>query len=260
VVGDCDGARRRVREVAPQARQAVTIERHREMGAWNDGDEVRLTVDGQDVDFELTALQAGENLLRRMHREALAALPDHVRLRAVIGRSGERSFLVAGPRRSGKTTLALGLLLAGCEVSGDELVLLRGGWAVAFPWRFMVNEPSVALLPPLRALPPVVARGGALARDWWFAADPTDFGRPWDIRPAAIESVFWLEPGHGSRSVVTEAGKLAMTRHLLSQTTAPPSGRSGWLGDITRLVEGARTFRVEMGDAASACIAVADRV
>ncbi|TAJ96761.1 MAG: hypothetical protein EPO10_17940 [Reyranella sp.] len=238
----------------------MAIERHWELGVWNDDGEVRLTVDGQDVDFELTAFQAGENLLRRMHREALAASPDHVRFRAVIGRSGGRGFLVAGPRRSGKTTLALGLLLAGCEVSGDELVLLRDGRAVAFPWRFIVNEPSVALLPPLRALPPVVARAGALARDWWFATDPTDFGRPWDIRPAAIESMFWLEPGHGSRSVVTEVGKLDMTRHLLSQTTAPPSGRADWLGDVTRLVEGTRTFRIEMGDVASTCVAVADRV
>jgi len=238
----------------------MAIERHRELGAWNNDGEIRLTVDGQDVDFELTAVQAGENLLRRMHREALAALPDHVRLRAVIGRSGGRSFLVVGPRRSGKTTLALGLLLAGCEVSGDELVLLRDGQAVAFPWRFMVNEPSVALLPPLRALPPVVARGGALARDWWFATDPAAFGQPWDIQPAAISSVFWLEPGRDSRSVVTETGKLDMTRRLLSQTTAPPSGRGGWLGDITRLVEGARTFRVAMGDVASTCVAVADRV
>ena len=238
----------------------MAIERRQTLGAWQDDGEIRLTVEDQDVDFELTALQAGENLLRRMHREALAALPDHVRLRAVIGRSGGRSFLVVGPRRSGKTTLALGLLFGGCEISGDELVLLRDGEAVAFPWRFMVNEPSVALLPPLRGLPPVIARGGALARDWWFATDPTAFGRPWDIRPTAIASVFWLEPGHGSRSAVVETGKLDMTRRLLSQTTAPPSRRSGWLGDITRLVEGARTFRIEAGDIASTCIAVATRV
>lgn len=247
---------RRIREAAPLPRQSLAILRRRALTARQIDGEFRIAGGLNDDDFELTAFYAAENLLRRMHRDALAALPDHVRLRAAIGRSAGRTFLIAGPRDSGKTTLALRLLFEGCDVSGDELVLVDDGLAMAFPWRFRVNEPSVALLPQLRRLPAVVARKGALARDWWFATDPTDFGRSWDIAPATVSTVFYLEPNHGARSQAIETGKLDMARRLLAQATAPPSGRRGWIGEIARIVDEARTYLVQFGDLASAAVAI----
>lgn len=253
---DSDDVRRRIREAAPSPRQEIGILHCHTLAARQVDGEFRIAGGSGGDDFELTAFYAAENLLRRMHRDALAALPDHVRLRAVIGRGAGGSFLIAGPRNSGKTTLALRLLFEGCDVSGDDLVLVADGRAMAFPWRFRVNEPSVALLPQLRALPTVVARKGALARDWWFPADPTDFGRDWDISPATVGAVFYLEANHGARSRVIETGKLDMARRLLAQATAPPSGRRQWIGDIARMLDGARTCLVELGDPESAVIAM----
>lgn len=253
---DSDEVRRRIREVAPSPRQGMDVlQRHTLIARQVDG-EFRIAGGSGGDDFELTAFYAAENLLRRMHRDALAALPDHVRLRAAIGWSGGGSFLIAGPRYSGKTTLALRLLFEGCDVSGDDLVLVADGQAMAFPWRFRVNEPSVAFLPQLRELPAVVARKGASARDWWFPVDPTDFGRDWNIAPATVSAVFYLEANHGARSRVIETGKLDMARRLLAQATAPPSGRGQWISEIARMLDGARTCLVELGDPGSAVIAM----
>lgn len=253
---ECDDVRRRLREAAPSPHQAMAILRRHTLAARQLDGEFRISGGSDGDDFELTAFYAAENLLRRMHRDALAALPDHVRLRAAIGRAAGGSFLIAGPRNSGKTTLALRLLFEGCDVSGDDLVLVADGQAIPFPWRFRVNEPSVALLPQLRALPVVVARKGASARDWWFPVDPTDFGRNWNIAAATVSAVFYLEANHGSRSRVIETGKLDMARRLLAQATAPPSGRGQWIGDIARMLDGARTCLVELGDPESAVIAM----
>jgi hypothetical protein len=253
---ESDAVRRRIREVAPFPRQSAAILHRRALGVRSVGGEFRIDAATEGEDFELTAFFAAENLLRRMHREALAALPDPVRLRAATARHAGRTFLIVGPQRSGKTTLALALLFDGDDVSGDELVLLHDGQATAFPWRFRVNETSVALLPPLRTLPAVVARNGASARDWWFAVDPTDFGFSWEITPAAVSSVFYLEPNHGGRSQVIEVGKLDMARRLLAQATAPPSNRRGWIGEITRMLNEARTYVVQLGDPAPAAIAM----
>lgn len=248
--------RRRIRDVAPFPRQSAAILHRRTLGARSVDGEFRIDAAQDGEDFELTASYAAENLLRRMHREALAALPDPVRLRAAIARHAGRTFLIVGPQRSGKTTLALALLFDGFDVSGDELVLLHDGQATAFPWRFRVNETSIALLPLLRTVPAVVARNGASARDWWFAVDPTDFGFSWEVAPAPVWAVFYLEPNHGGHSRVIETGKLDMARRLLAQATPPPSNRRGWIGEITGMVDEARTYVVQLGDPAAAAIAM----
>lgn len=257
---DSPDVRRRINEVAPFPHQDVEIRHRRTLRAHAADGEFHIASGPVVEDFELTAFYAAENLLRRMRREALAALADHIQLRAAIGRHADRTFLLVGPRRSGKTTLALRLLLDGSTVSGDDLVLLRHGEAVAFPWRFMVNEASVPLLPRLRELPQVKARNGATARDWWHAVDPTELGGAWHIAPATVSAVFFLEPNHGARSVVSEIGKLDMTRRLLAQATAPPSGRRGWIGEIARMCDQADSCVVQLGDLESAAVAIRKRL
>lgn len=253
---DSGGVLQRIRKAAPMPHQSVAVLHRRTFRVWQADGEFRIAVDSGDDDFELTAFYAVENLLGRMYRDALAALPDHIRLRAAIGSIDGRTFLIAGPRGAGKTTLALSLMFENFDVSGDELVLLNDSLAMAFPSRFRVHEPSVALLPQLRQLPAVAARKGALARNWWFATDPLEFGRSWSIAPAPVSAVFYLEPNHGARSQVVEIGKLDMARHLLAQTTAPPSGRRGWIGEIAHMLDGARTYLVQFGEVASASLAI----
>lgn len=217
--------------------------------------EFRIDAGPDEQDFELTAFYAAENLLRRMYTGALARLPDHVRIRAAIGCRAGRTFLIVGPRRSGKTTLALSLLLEGWDLSGDDLVLLQDGESTAFPWKFVANDLSVGLLPLLRHLP---GTAGSIAarQDWYFAVAPSDFGADWKIAPAAVDAVFYLEPNYGARSEAVEVGKLDMARRLLGQANAPPSGRRGWIGDVARTLDGSRTYVLRLGELRSAIVAM----
>jgi hypothetical protein len=95
---------------------------------------------------------------------------------------------------SGKTTLALHLLLEGMEMVGDELVLLRDGLAAAFPRKFYPRESSLALLPDVKLagsdLPFVTDTHGAKR----IAIDPAELGRPWRIARAPVKAVFYLDP------------------------------------------------------------------
>jgi hypothetical protein len=245
-----------LRQMTPRAAQSAAIFHRQVFIAERIGNEFRIGTGADDGDFELTAYYAADNLLKRMYRAALAGLPEHVRLRAAIGRHADRTFLIVGPKRSGKTTLGLSLLFEGIEISGDDLVLLHDGEATAFPWRFVVNEASVPFLPRLKESLVGTPRQGSADRDWHFAVDPIDFGMPWEISPAAISAIFYLEPNYGARTTIIEAGKLDMAKRVLPQSSAPISGRKGWVSEITSGVDRAQTFIVRLGDLASATIAI----
>src|SRR5689334_17654535 len=74
------------------------------------GEEFRINIDGVDEDFELSVTSALETLYQHLHRRVIAALPDHIRIAAVTGIHSGTSFLLVGPERAGKTTLALSLM------------------------------------------------------------------------------------------------------------------------------------------------------
>src|SRR5271157_1667866 len=92
-------------------RSTVTI-------TWS-GAEFWLSGDGIN-DFELSVTSVLETLYQHLHHSAIAAMPDHIRMRAVTGMHAARSFLIAGPPRAGKTTLALRLMLGGFDITGDD--------------------------------------------------------------------------------------------------------------------------------------------
>ncbi len=216
---------------------------------WID-DEFRIRGDGFD-DFELSVTGTLETLLQGMQRRALVPLADHIALRAVTGQHQERSFLIVGSRNSGKSTLALRLLLGGLEVSGDETALLCHGSAVAFPRRFLLRGESLALMPKASHL-----EGFAGMRDpralRLAAVDPLDVGRPWRISPAPVSTVVCLEPNYGLRTRLVRCGKVDMIRRVIPQCRPPISARKDWVSDVAATVNQAGTFVIELGDLDSA--------
>jgi len=75
------------------------------------GDEYRISGDGMEEDFELSVTSALETVCQRLHSQAIAALPDHIRIGAASGIHAEHAFLMIGPEGAGKTTLALSLMM-----------------------------------------------------------------------------------------------------------------------------------------------------
>jgi hypothetical protein len=245
-----------LRGMMPHVEQQMPVANHHRIAITSVDDEYHIVEDGGEDDFELTPEQASVSVAQRIFRQALADMPDHIQLRAATLAASGRTFLVAGRKRTGKTTLAVHLLIAGWDVAGDDLSLLRDGEAVALPWRFLVPETSVALLPAIGAEREHLAFGSDPSRSWGFMVDPLRLGRPWRIAPAPVDVVLLLEPNFGARTEIVPAGKLDMMRHLLTLAGPPPSRRRDWIGDLTRLVEGSETFTLRLGTLESAAPAL----
>lgn len=219
------------------------------------GDEFCIQINGVGYDFEWSVTSALETLSQRMHGRAIAALPDHIRINAATGMHAGSAFLIIGPERSGKTTLALSLMFEGIEITGDGLVLLCDGEALAFPRKFHACEESLGLLPRLRTIERFAGCISNPQQGRIVALDPLEFGRPWRIAPAPVSAVLYIEPNFGGRTVMRRSGKVEMIRSMLPHCAPPISGRRGWLGDLCATVNRAETFVLELGDLDSAVAA-----
>ena len=246
----------RLAYVAQRAEQKFALEECCTIEVMWTGEEYRISDATGEADVELSAQIALEALYHRMHRRALDRLPDHIRIHAASGMVPDGAFLIVGPKRSGKTTLAPRLIAEGYDVTGDELVLLRDGQAVAFPRKFYVRAGSLDLLPgvnALRASSPFVANPveGRL-----IAVDPTSFDRPWRISAAPIAAILFVEPNHGARTTIEPCRKTDMVRRVVAECTPPASGRPGWMGDLCRAIDRAETFTIHLGELDSAALAI----
>ncbi len=220
------------------------------------GEEYRICDDGGMVEVEPSLMAALESLFRRLHQRALETLPDHIRIHTASGLHQERAFLMVGPKRAGKTTLALRLLFAGFDVTGDELVLLRDGRATAFPRKFYVRNGSLGLLPPLPPVPGPTPFAMNPSEGRLIAVDPTRFGRPWTIAPAEVSTIFYLEPNHGGHTAAVPCQKVEMVRRVMTECAPPATGRPDWVSDLCRTVDRARTFTIRIGELDSAVLEV----
>jgi hypothetical protein len=247
--------------VTQSAEQDVpVVERGRVTVTWT-GDEFRFEGDGIEADIELSLPNVVDALYRRLHDRAVAALPDHIRIGAACGTQRGRSFLIAGPPGAGKTVLALHLLLDGFDITGDALVLLRGGEAVPFPRKFHLREESIALLLKLANLEWLAetARNPQLGRI--IGLDPQSFGKPWRISPTPVAAIFSLDPNFGvARSTLLPCAKVDMVRRLIALCAPPVSDRRDWLADLCATVDRADTYVLALGDLASAATAIGDAI
>lgn len=224
---------------------------------WTD-DEYRIAGGDAEDDFELDTGSAVEAVSRRLYRRAANLVPDHIFLIGCLCASvAGQNCLIVGSRRSGKTTLAVALTLRDHDVTGDDLVLLRGGATVAWPRRFLLPEESVLRLPRLLDMQKRFRRIAALPRvDIVVPTDPADFGRPWRIRSEPTETIIYLKPKFGTRSSLRTASKQEMVGLVVPHCAPPISGRKDWLLDVCRTIDGAATYVLELGDVAGACDAL----
>jgi hypothetical protein len=242
--------------ITPRAEQHVPVVEHCTVTVDWTGDEFRIDIDGVNEDFELSVTSALETLYQGLHRRAVAALPDHIRITAAIGMHAGSALLLIGPGRAGKTTLALSLMLEGIEITGDQLVLLRDGEVLAFPRKFYPREESLSRLHRLRLFDKFAECINNPQQYRVVALDPLEFGKPWRITPTPVSTILYIEPNFGGTSTLRRSGKIDMVRRVLPCCAPPISSRKGWLGDLTATVDRAETFVIEFGDLASALAAV----
>ena len=224
------------------------------------GEEFRISNDEGVEDYEMSAAVVIDQLFKRMHRMALANLPDHVCLRAVTGNQAGQSVSDSGVEKFGKTTLAVSLLLAGFDISGDELAVLLDGKAVAFPRRFIVHGDCVELLPELKSCEEFAAFASNPARETVIHLTQPGLGKPWRFGPLHVSAIFLLEPNYGARTRIEPCGKLEMLRRMMPQCIPPISKRANWIGDLSRTVDDSKTYMLRIGELDSAVLAVKERL
>lgn len=208
-----------------------------------------------DVEFDLAALL--NRLDRRMAAATRAALPGHGYVSAICCWHGDAHVLILGDAKSGKSCLAVQMLLDGMPVSGDAAVLLGDLHAIPWPVAFSLTEESVALLPALVAdarFRTFVERPRA---GWRVQVTPHSFGRRWRIAPAPVVAVFDLAPNFGGQNRVRPCSSSDMVRRLLARAEPPTQARGAWLTGLTSMLAGAACHVLQLGDPAGAAAAVA---
>jgi hypothetical protein len=195
----------------------------------------------------LTSLTASAAIRNRMIGHAVAGLPQHAILRAALGHHAGKGFLLVGGRDTGKTTLAIALLQAGFEVSGDELVLLRDGQGIAMPRRFQYWESTRDLLPDLPPYQGQPLLFGDRSRQLLSSIDPIDLGRDWHIRPVPVAAVFCIDTNFGGRSTLRRCTARDALPYVLPQSGSPTGGDPGWVARLYALLDRSHTAILSLG-------------
>jgi|SRR5579871_3641332 len=257
VCSNCPDFLSRFATYVPQARQDFALSRCDTLSVTWTGDEYRIEGGGAQPDFEFDPASTVDAVWRRVFLQAAGLLSDHLFiLGGICGVAEGKGFLVIGPPRSGRTTLAVALALRGYEVSGDDLVLLLDGKAVAWPRRFLLPEVSVALLPALANQEAFRSIAAMPRVNVVVPTDPAELGHAWHIRPVEPATVVCLEASFGARSRLRVAQKREAIGRIMPLCAAPTGGRPDWLHDLCRTVDSASTYVLELGDIGMACDAL----
>lgn len=191
-----------------------------------------------------TAADVADAIYVRAHRRAFerASLAGWVRVHAAtLDLDGARVLLV-GPSGTGKTTLALRLLLDGVAVLGDESVLLRPGASAAVPRPFHVKAATWDVLADLPVAYDELPRAAEVA-----VLDPARVAPAVVPRVAAVDHVVLLERT-GAPAAAQPASSAEVVEALARDAfvVTEPTGRL--LATLVAAVGGARRWRLTIGD------------
>jgi hypothetical protein len=251
LVADCEELLLALDGVVPHASQRHPVAHYHRFEVSRRGNGYQLSEDGRELEPQPDASSAADFLLDRMHRIALAALPEFTKIHAACAAWRGKRLVAVGPAGSGKTTLMMRLLFEGFAVHCDDVVLLRQGEILPFPRRFRVRRNAVRLLPQVPAFAAEMQNG----RDH-LALDPSEIGFDWQIEVAPADAVFFLERNHGGTTKLKVCSKVAMAERIMSHSNPPASGPRAWLRDVSQLLECAQSFVLAAGELDAAAEAV----
>jgi hypothetical protein len=157
----------------------------------------------------------------------------------------------------GKTMLVLALLDRGARLFSDEFVLVRRADRLVsgYPRTFMIREPALSEIANERIRArcrPEEARVSTAGFNIWHGIDPMDIYGP-DVyaSPAPLAGIVLLERGADEAARCEPVPTAIASLELARRFNSDQSG-FGRLTDLAELFAGVRTYRVTLGDVASA--------
>lgn len=192
-----------------------------------------------------------------INARVLRAHPQALVLHAASGSLGGRRFLLTGARASGKTTLALALLLRGASLFGDEQVWIEEGRVLPFPRRFHLKEGGLRLLADLGLRKEGLRPYPSFLGGTFYFFDPLDAGRPWVIEEGSMDALFALEPVFGGKTTLTPCPAWEMTERLLLEASGLDRDPAGHIRALVGAVRGSRCYTLGVGRPEEAAHAVA---
>jgi hypothetical protein len=253
---DCDAVAHLLDELIPAPRQDFPISQRHRFEVLREGSRYRVREDGLDLGLEAGPDAAAGRVLARLHELAMAALSPYTKVHAGCAVLGGRRMLAVGSGRAGKTTLMTKLLYSGFEVHGDEMVLLGDGVSVAYPRRFGIRQPTLALVPQVEALVPEPSRAPNSHGYQVFALSPSLAGFEWRIALGAVDAVVYLDPKRGRVSRLLDCPQHLMAQRVMAQSEPPGTGRRQWIRHVCATLDRARCYTLEFGELDSAVSAL----
>ncbi len=173
-------------------------------------------------------------------------------LHAASLRYQDRRVLLAAPKSAGKSTLSLGLGLAGFAIEGDENIFVTPAGVIARPRACRVKESSAEILPELG---PLIA-AAPYAADYHgrkiYNLSPEAFGQNWRIAPGKADIIISLHANHGGMSSIRRAPPMLMTQTLIAEAGFAPGAKAAAIAGIIGLVRGAGLYELSVGHLAEA--------
>jgi hypothetical protein len=162
--------------------------------------------------------------------------------------SGGARLILIGRSGAGKSTLTLRLLAGGCDVEGDEDVVVREGDLIAKPRRMHVKAGSLLFVPEFADAILNSPAGPDHLPAPTYAVDPAIAGRPWRIRPGQARHLVFLEPNHGGPSALGALDTHDAFARLMEHCLLPSPHTLAAVARLRRLACTARSWRLVLGD------------
>lgn len=128
---------------------------------------------------------------------------------------GKRALLLVGPSGSGKSSLALALLLRGWKCLSDEIILIdpKSGLVMPFPRSFHIHEDTLEMMSGIRMAGGVYFDNAGKRR-----LDPGLFLGEWVAGPALPEWIVFPEYNPGGQGGLVRVGHTEAVTRLISQS------------------------------------------
>jgi hypothetical protein len=192
------------------------------------------------------------HLVHQLHRHFFATLTQEAAGAPILHAAsvvidGAR-IVLAAPKASGKSTLAVRLLAAGFAVEGDEHLAVLGQSVMARPRTLRIKPGTLELVPSLRE----VILSSPFITDWdgrpIYSVEPHLPGRAWRIEEGTVHAIVFLDDNHGGRSVLTPIGRNEAFRRILATSYLPEAGKALSAARLRVLVLGTSCYRLSLGD------------